>query len=128
MRHAVEEVLRYESSNQLGNRMANEATRIGGRAVPAGTRITLCIGAANRDPAAFADPERFDAGRTPNRHLAFGLGAHQCAGLSLARLEGRVALSRFLARFPGYALSAAPVRGGRARFRGFAALPARLRP
>ena len=128
MRFAVEEVLRYESSNQLGNRTANAATEIGGRAVAAGTRITLCIGAANRDPAAFADPERFDAGRTPNRHLAFGQGAHQCAGLSLARLEGRVALSRFLGRFPAYELAGPPTRGGRARFRGFSALPARLRP
>jgi cytochrome P450 len=123
---AVEEVLRYESSNQLGNRGVTVPAEIGGVAVAPGTLITLCIGAANRDPAQFPDPERFDIGRTPNRHLAFAAGAHQCAGLALARLEGRVAIGRFLARFPGYALSAPPVRGGRARFRGFLSLPVRL--
>ncbi len=126
IRTAVEEMLRFESSNQLGNRSTTAATEIAGVALEAGTRITLCIGAANRDPAAFAEPERLDVGRTPNRHLAFGLGAHQCAGLSLARLEGRVALSRFLARFPDYQLKGQPVRGGRARFRGFLSLPAQL--
>src|SRR5215475_3898180 len=75
---AVEEMLRFESSNQLGNRMIVEAIELGGIAMPAGTPVTLCIGAANRDPAQFADPERFDIGRTPNRHLAFATGAHQC--------------------------------------------------
>jgi cytochrome P450 len=64
--------------------------------------------------------------REPNRHLAFGLGIHQCAGLSLARLEGRIAIGRFLQRFPNYALSASPVRGGRARFRGFLSAPVRV--
>lgn len=123
---AVEEVLRYESSNQLGNRAATVDTEIGGVAVPAGTRITLCIGAANRDPEQFPDPERFDVARTPNRHLAFAAGPHVCAGLAVARLEGRIALGRFLARFPDYALAGPPVRGGRARFRGFLKLPARL--
>src|SRR5215470_8188604 len=120
---AVEEVLRYESSNQLGNRMIVEPVEIGGIAMPAGTPVTLCIGAANRDPAQFADPERFDIGRTPNRHLAFATGAHQCAGMALARLEGAIAISRFLARFPNYALSDEPVRGGRVRFRGFLSVP-----
>ncbi|RAI59614.1 cytochrome P450 [Roseicella frigidaeris] len=123
---AVEEVLRFESSNQLGNRGVAADCEIGGVAVPAGTRLTLCIGAANRDPAHVADPERFDIARHPNRHLAFAAGPHQCAGLALARLEGRVAIGRFLARFPGYALAGPPVRGGRARFRGFLHLPARL--
>ncbi|MFC7476312.1 cytochrome P450 [Dankookia sp. GCM10030260] len=123
---AVEEVLRTESSNQLGNRGVTAACEIGGVAVAPGTLVTLCIGAANRDPAQFPDPERFDVGRTPNRHLAFATGAHQCAGLALARLEGRIAIARFLMRFPRYALSAAPVRGGRARFRGFLSLPVRV--
>ena len=81
--------------------------------------VTLCIGAANRDAAQFAEPDRLDLSRTNNRHLAFGFGIHQCAGLSLARLEGRIAIGRFLARFPGYRLTADPQRGGRARFRGF---------
>jgi cytochrome P450 len=120
---AVEEMLRFESSNQLGNRMTVEAVELGGIAMPAGTPVTLCIGAANRDPAHFADPERLDIGRTPNRHLAFGTGAHQCAGMALARLEGAIAISRFLARFPDYVLDGEPVRGGRVRFRGYLSVP-----
>jgi cytochrome P450 len=123
IRTAVEEFLRFESSNQLGNRITTEATAIGGVALPANTPVTLCIGAANRDPRQFANPEVLDLGRTPNRHLAFGTGAHQCAGMALARLEGAIAISRFLARFPRYALSAPPVRGGRVRFRGFLNVP-----
>jgi cytochrome P450 len=123
---AVEEMLRFESSNQLGNRMTVEPCELGGIAMPAGTGVTLCIGAANRDPAQFADPERFDVGRTPNRHLAFGTGAHQCAGMALARLEGAIAISRFLARFPDYALDGEPVRGGRVRFRGYLNVPCRV--
>jgi cytochrome P450 len=124
---AVEEMLRYESSNQLGNRMITEPVEIGGIAMPAGTPVTLCIGAANRDPAQFPDPETFDIGRTPNRHLAFATGAHQCAGMALARLEGAIAISRFLARFPHYALDGEPVRGGRVRFRGFLSVPCVVR-
>jgi cytochrome P450 len=123
IKSAVEEMLRFESSNQLGNRMTVEPFELGGIALPAGTPVTLCIGAANRDPQQFADPERLDVGRTPNRHLAFGTGAHQCAGMALARLEGAIAISRFLARFPNYALNGEPVRGGRVRFRGFLSVP-----
>ena len=123
---AVEEFLRYESSNQLGNRRAAADTEIGGVPVPAGTLITLCIGAANRDPERFPDPERLDVGRQPNRHLAFAGGAHMCAGMNLARMEGRIAIGRFLARFPDHRAASAPVRGGRARFRGFLSLPVRL--
>jgi len=120
---AVEEILRFESSNQLGNRMTTERVELGGVTMAAGTSVTLCIGGANRDPAQFADPENLDIGRAPNRHLAFGTGAHQCAGMALARLEGAIAISRFLARFPGYALDGPPLRGGRARFRGFLSVP-----
>ena len=123
---AVEEVLRMQSPNQLGNRAAVEAVEIGGARLAAGTRIHLCIGAANRDPAQFADPDRFDVGRRPNRHLAFAGGPHVCLGLALARLEGRVAIERFLTRFPRYELDGPPVRTGRLRFRGFERLPARL--
>ena len=116
---AVDEFLRFESSNQLGNRRALQACTVGGTALPAGALVTLCIGAANRDPAQFAHADQLDITRQDNRHLAFGFGIHQCAGLSLARLEGRIAIGRFLARFPGYRLTGQPVRGGRARFRGF---------
>ena len=95
-------------------------------AMPAGTFITIGIGAANRDPAEFPDPDRLDVGREPNRHLAFGSGAHVCAGLNVARLEGRIAIGRFLARFPDYRARGEPVRGGRARFRGFLSAPIAL--
>ena len=120
---AVDEFLRFESSNQLGNRRALRACEVGGTPLPEGALVTLCIGAANRDPAQFAHPDVLDLARENNRHLAFGFGIHQCAGLSLARLEGRVAIGRFLARFPRYRLAEAPTRGGRARFRGFLEAP-----
>ncbi len=125
MRSAVEEMLRFESSNQLGNRITTQSVELGGFAMPEGTRLTLCIGAANRDPEQFADPERFDVGRTPNRHLAFASGSHACAGMSLARLEGQIAIGRLLQRFPRYELAGAPTRGGRVRFRGFLHIPVR---
>src|ERR1700675_2437889 len=120
---AVEEILRYESSNQLGNRMTTERVELSGVMLEQGTPVTLCIGAANRDPRQFADPENLDIGRMPNRHLAFGTGAHQCAGMALARLEGAIAIARFLKRFPNYALNGGPVRGGRVWFRGFLSVP-----
>ncbi len=120
---AVDEFLRFESSNQLSNRRATVACTVGDVDLPAGALVTLCIGAANRDPARFERPNQIDLGRRDNRHLAFGFGIHQCAGMSLARLEGRIAIGRFLARFPGYRLTEMPVRGGRARFRGFLKAP-----
>ena len=127
VRPAVEEMLRYESSNQLGNRIAAAPFEMGGQEFPAGTQITFCIGAANRDPAQFSDPDRFDVARQPNRHLAFATGIHSCAGMNVARLEGRIAISRFLARFPDYAPAGAPVRSKRVRFRGVTSLPVQLR-
>jgi hypothetical protein len=126
IRPCVEEVLRYESSNQLGNRATTEAMTLHGVDLPAGAQLALCIGAANRDPAQFADPDRFDIGRMPNRHLAFAAGPHQCVGMSLARLEGTAAIGAFVARFPDYRLAAPPERGGRARFRGYARIPCLL--
>jgi cytochrome P450 len=124
---AVDEFLRFESSNQLGNRRAIKPTTVGGVDLPAGALVTLCIGAANRDPAQFDRPEELDLTRANNRHLAFGFGIHQCAGLSLARLEGRIAIGRFLQRFPDYQLAESPTRGGRARFRGFLKAPFAIR-
>ncbi len=127
VRLAVEEMLRFESSNQLGNRIAAAPFAMGGQDFPAGTQVTIGIGAANRDPEVFPDPHRFDVGRQPNRHLAFATGIHQCAGMNVARLEGRVAVQRFLARFPDYEPAGPPVRSRRVRFRGFTAIPVRLR-
>jgi cytochrome P450 len=123
---AVEECLRIESSNQLGNRLVVERTVVRDVVLEPGTYLTLCIGAANRDPEEFADPDRFDIARQPNRHLAFAAGAHACAGMAVARLEGRVAIARALLRFPQLQLVAEPARGRRARFRGFTSIPARI--
>ncbi|MEX1147951.1 MAG: cytochrome P450, partial [Sphingomonadales bacterium] len=85
----------------------------------------LCIGAANRDPDEFPDPDRMDITRNPNRHLAFAAGAHACAGMSLARMEGQVAIGRMVQRFGTLEQSGPFVRGMRARFRGFASFPLR---
>ena len=120
---AVEEFLRMESSNQLGNRRATKHTTLGGVAIAAGTYVHIGIGAANRDPAQFEDPDRLDIRRQPNRHLAFGTGIHACAGMSLARMEAQVAIGRLLQRFSRIEAAGPFVRGGRARFRGFRSYP-----
>ena len=122
----MEEVLRFRSPNQLGNRETTALVEIGGVAIPRGSNLQLMIGASNLGPAVFAQPEVFDITRRPNRHLAFAGGPHVCVGLTLARLEGKIALERFLARFPDYQILPGRQEGGRLRFRGYAALPARL--
>ncbi|MEX0306900.1 MAG: cytochrome P450 [Ruegeria sp.] len=121
---AVEEVLRFRSPNQFGNRETTADVEIRGHQIANGTNMHLCIGAANRDPEVFADPASFDITRKPNRHLAFAGGPHVCVGLTLARLEGRVALGRLLNRFPNYQIQGKRVQGGRIRFHGYASLPA----
>lgn len=123
---AVEEFLRFESSNQLGNRITTQAVEIGGVSLAENTPVTLCIGAANRDPAHFPEPDQLDISRKPNRHLAFGSGIHHCVGLNLARMEGRMAIGRLLQRYPGFKLVGEAQRGGRVRFRGFLNIPVKL--
>jgi cytochrome P450 len=123
---AVEEFLRMESSNQLGNRRAAKDTELGGVEMAAGSYVHIGIGAANRDPAQFTDPDRLDIRRQPNRHLAFGTGIHACAGMSLARMEAQVAIGRLLRRFDSIEPCDTPLRGGRARFRGFRSYPVRI--
>lgn len=120
---AVEEFLRFQSPNQLGNRRAVRDAVIGDVAMDAGTLVTLGIGAANRDPAQFPDPDRLDITRTPNRHIAFITGIHACAGMWLARMEGRAAIGRLVARFPNLRAEAPPVRAHRARFRVVSSFP-----
>ena len=93
---------------------------------PAGTMVTLCIGAANRDPERFEDPERFDIARQPNPHLAFATGIHTCLGMTLARLEGRIAIAGLFRRFPDVELAGPATHQRRSRFRGYVSLPARL--
>jgi cytochrome P450 len=124
---AIEEFLRMESSNQLGNRRASRDTTLGGVDIATGTYVHICIGAANRDPDQFPDPDRLHIRRQPNRHLAFATGIHACAGMSLARMEVQVAIGRLLRRFTSIERSGPFVRGGRARFRGFGSYPVRLR-
>jgi formyltetrahydrofolate-dependent phosphoribosylglycinamide formyltransferase len=119
IKSTVEEILRFESSNQLGNRITTQAVTLGGVDLPAGTPVTLCMGAANRDPAQFAHPHTLDITRQPNHHIAFAGGIHKCAGMALARLEGTVAIAGFMARFPQAQLLGTPARNARARFRGF---------
>lgn len=131
---AVEELLRFESPLQLNNRLAladielppDPTTGRAAATLPTGTFITLGVGAANRDPEVFADPDTFDIGRRPNPQLAFGHGAHACAGMSVARLEARVAISRLLMRFPNLAPAAPALRDRRIRFRGLKKIPVRL--
>ena len=120
---AVEEFLRFESSNQLGNRMTTAEISFGDVTLPAGSFLTLCIGGANRDPAQFPDPDRLDITRSPNRHLAFGGGIHACAGMSLARMEGQIAIGRLIRRFAKIEPAGPYLRGGRARFRGYLNYP-----
>lgn len=122
----VEEMLRMESPNQFGNRMAVEDVEFYGVKIAAGTDIHLCIGAANRDQRVFQDAMTFAASRHPNKHLAFGGGAHTCVDLSLARMEAQIAISGMLSRFPNYQILDGARRAHRVRFRGFETLPAQL--
>ena len=99
---------------------------IGSVTLPAGTMITICIGAANRDPERFEDPERFDIERQPNPHLAYATGIHSCLGMSLARLEGQIAIAGLLRRYPEIELAGTAKHQERSRFRGYEGLPVRL--
>ena len=123
---AVEELLRFESPLQLNNRLTTEPMMIGKTTIPKGTFLTLGVGAANRDPDQFNQPDRLDIGRSPNNHVAFGQGHHACSGMNVARLEGRIAFSALVRRFPSIDLKGNPERDPRIRFRGFRKLPVTL--
>ena len=101
---AIEELLRYDGPVQRTGRMATTDLEIAGVLIPAGSLVLGLLGAANRDPAHFAEPDRLDLGREEPRHLAFGSGIHYCLGASLARLEAQVAIGTVLRRFPSLAL------------------------
>jgi cytochrome P450 len=107
-RSAVEELLRYDGPVHATARVPTEDIEVGGTAVPAGQRMIVALGAANRDPAQFPDPDRLDVTRPDNRHLTFSHGIHFCLGASLARVEGQVAIPRLLQRFPDLELAAEP--------------------
>jgi pimeloyl-[acyl-carrier protein] synthase len=97
---AVAEMLRYEGSVNMVARHTVQPYALGDTTVPPGEILFFMLGAANRDPAAFAEPDRFDIARSPNPHLAFGAGIHYCVGAPLARLEAEIAFDRLLARYP----------------------------
>jgi cytochrome P450 PksS len=100
VRTAVDEGLRYDSAVQLRNRIAREDLVLRGQTIRKGDLVYLALGAANRDPEVFTEPDRFDVGREDNRHLAFGAGPHLCMGMPLARRELEVALERLVRRLP----------------------------
>jgi cytochrome P450 len=104
LRPAIEEMLRYDGPVQATFRTATKDTVVGGTEIAAGMGVFVIVAAANRDPAHFEEPERFDIRRAPNEHLAFGEGIHFCIGAPLARLEGSIAIASALARFPGLRL------------------------
>jgi cytochrome P450 len=107
---ATEEMLRFDSSLQLFERTATRDVDIAGATIPEGHKIAALLGAANRDPAVFADPDRFDVTRRPNPHLGFGAGIHFCLGGPLARAEIQAVLAALRSRLPGLALAARPGR------------------
>jgi cytochrome P450 len=107
---AVEELIRYDSPLQLFERTAVEDTSIADVTVTAGTKVAALLGAANRDPAVFADADRFDVARADNPHLGFGAGIHFCVGAPLARVELQASLDTLLRRFPSLALAEQPQR------------------
>ena len=125
---AIEEVLRFESSVQLNNRKLTVDAEVGGVAMKKDDYIWLCIGAANRDPEEFPEPDLMDIGREKNRHLAFGSGIHACAGMPLGRMEARIALNGFIQRFGTIDPSGTARHHPRARFRGFVGYPVTASP
>ncbi len=126
---AIEEILRYESPEQRTSfRIATSPLEFGGHRIAAGEQIGVIIGSANRDETEFPDADRFDITRTPNRHVAFGFGIHQCMGKHLSRLEARVAFAQILERFPGLRLATTdrPEWRRNSFFRGIASLPVKF--
>ncbi|QYN32607.1 cytochrome P450 [Pseudonocardia sp. DSM 110487] len=126
---AVDEVLRVDSPVQRTGRVAHRETVVAGDRVRAGQFVVLMLGGANRDPAVFADPDRFDVTR-PNagEHLAFSSGPHFCLGAALARMEGEVGLRALFDRFPDLTISGPPRRRPTRVLRGYATMPVRLSP
>jgi pimeloyl-[acyl-carrier protein] synthase len=127
-RHAVEELLRFDSPVQLTQRITLDEYEIGDITIPKGQNLVPLLGAANRDPAEFDEPDRLDIGReNANRNVAFGGGHHFCLGASLARLEGAVAIGTLVRRFPDIELAGEPVRRTTFTLRGLEHLPVSVR-
>ena len=123
-KRAVEEFLRYDSPVQYSGRVARVDVEIGGKMVRAGEGVRMIVASANRDEAMYEDPDTLDVTRDPNPHLAFGAGIHFCLGAQLARLEGRIAISTIVRRFPELRLAPVVLRWRPAPvMRGLEALP-----
>jgi hypothetical protein len=120
---AVDELLRFDNPVQMSLRIAKEPVQIGGRRVKAGSAIILCNGAANRDPAVFANPDELNWHRPQNPHVSFSGGIHFCLGAPLARAEARIALRAIMDRMPDFHLTGQPVRRPSFAIRGLSSLP-----
>jgi cytochrome P450 len=121
---AVEELLRYDGPVQRTARITSTAVTLGGRTIPKGEMVMPFIGAADRDPSHFPDPDRLDLGRADNRHIAFGWGIHFCLGAPLARVEGQIAIDTLVRRLPRLALvNDEPEHRQSLTLRGLKALP-----
>ena len=123
---AVEEFLRYDTPPQFISRVVSEPHERGGKTLRAGDSVLLGIAPANRDPAVFPDADRLDVGRTPNPHIAFGLGTHFCVGAQLSRIEARTAIPALFARFPRLRLGGEPEWRRTFILRGLERLPIRF--
>jgi len=124
---ATDEVLRFDSPVQRTARLAHRDTEVLGERIRGGQLVVLILAGANRDPAVFADPQRFDVTRRDaDRHVAFSQGIHYCLGAGLARMEGEIGLRALFERFPDLALAAPPHRRPTRLLRGFDAMPATL--
>jgi cytochrome P450 len=123
---AVEEILRFDTPLQLFRRTALADAEAGGAPIRAGERVAVLLGSANRDPAAFDEPERLDVARSPNPHLAFGAGIHFCLGAPLARVELQEQLGALVRLAPGIELGGEPVRKPGRVIRGLERLPVRI--
>jgi pimeloyl-[acyl-carrier protein] synthase len=126
---AIEEVCRYDSMLQIVYRTTKEPVTIGSKTIPANQMVFLSLAGANRDPAQFPDPDRFDITRDASKHIAFAYGIHYCVGAPLARLEGQIAINTMLRRLPDLKLDTAGIRREPSLLlRGLTALPITFRP
>jgi hypothetical protein len=120
---AVEELLRFDSPVQMTSRTPTRDLELGGQRISAGQTVVLFLGAANRDPEEFSEPDRLELGRQPNHHLSFSRGIHFCLGAPLARLEGRIAISTIVRRLPALRPDGEAVRRSYVNLRGFVTMP-----
>jgi pimeloyl-[acyl-carrier protein] synthase len=124
---AIEEILRFESPQQVAWRVALSDVELGGTFIAAGEQLMMVLGAANRDPEIFGNPDQFDISRTPNRHLALGVGRHACLGGWFARMQGQLALKALVEAFPTLELAGTPAWYPTVSFHGMSCLPVRIR-